>query len=147
MSNYPPSKALLHSWLTIKLLAELEPSFTESALRYYVFNAAPRQTSKGSIPGNGLSPHIRRIGSKVLINHGGFLSWIDGGSDRVDSVADPANQGLSSPPGNCASANPMVIKGDEAESRFAALKAEPFTPKTQKDDPKSYSKQRSRRRI
>jgi hypothetical protein len=77
------AKSLLDSWLTIKLLAEAEPAFTQPALRYHVFNADDRQSSHGIIPGNGLGPHIRRIGSKVLINHGGFLSWIDEGAKNI----------------------------------------------------------------
>ena len=74
------AKSLNESWLTIKLLAQVEPAFTEPAIRNHVFNAAPRKSSKGTIKGNGLEPHIRRVGSKVLINHGGFLSWIAGGA-------------------------------------------------------------------
>jgi hypothetical protein len=66
-------------WLTIKLLADEEKSFSQSALRNIVFYADDRKTSKGIIPGNGLAPHIRRKGSKVLIHHGGFRSWIEGG--------------------------------------------------------------------
>jgi len=69
-------KSLNETWLTVKLLARAEPSFTESAIRNYVFNAKTRKSSKGEISGNGLEPHIRRVGSKILINHGGFLSWI-----------------------------------------------------------------------
>lgn len=72
------AKSLDDSWLTPKLLAEAEPSFTVSAIRSHIFNARPRKSSKGIIPGNGLAPHIRRVGTKVLINHGGFLSWIEG---------------------------------------------------------------------
>ncbi len=74
------AKSLNDSWLTIKLLAQAEPAFTEAAIRNQVFNAAPRKTSKGTIQGNGLAPHIRRVGSKVLINHGGYLTWIAGGA-------------------------------------------------------------------
>lgn len=82
MSNQPANatKSLNDSWLTIKLLAQAEPAFTEAAIRNHVFNANDRQSSRGTIPGNGLAPYIRRIGSKVLINHGGFLSWIEGGA-------------------------------------------------------------------
>jgi len=72
------TKSLNDSWLTIKLLAQAELAFTEPAIRNHVFNAAPRKSTKGTIAGNGLEPHIRRVGSKVLINHGGFLSWIAG---------------------------------------------------------------------
>ena len=71
-------KSINDSWLTIKLLAQAEPSYTEAAIRNHIFKASIRKSSKGSIPGNGLAVHIRRVGSKVLINHGGFLSWIEG---------------------------------------------------------------------
>ena len=70
-------EAITPSWLTVKLLSESEPAFTPAAIRNLVFNAPDRKTSKGIIKGNGLAPHIRRIGAKVLINHQGFLSWID----------------------------------------------------------------------
>jgi hypothetical protein len=69
--------AVTPSWLTIKLLSEIEPAFTPASIRNLVFLAADRKTSKGEIKGNGLAPHIRRIGAKVLINHAGFLAWID----------------------------------------------------------------------
>ena len=82
MSNQPTSaaKSLNDSWLTIKLLAQAEPAFTEAAIRNLIFLAESRKTSKGTIAGNGLAPHIRRVGSKVLVNHGGWLGWIDGGA-------------------------------------------------------------------
>jgi len=80
MSNQTSAAKSLHdSWLTSKLLAQAEPAFTEAAIRNLIFLAESRKTSKGTIEGNGLAPHIRRVGSKVLINHGGFLSWIAGG--------------------------------------------------------------------
>ncbi len=66
------------NWQTPKQLAENEPAFSLSAIRNILFLARDRKTTKGIIKGNGLDPHIRRIGSKVLINHAGFLSWIDG---------------------------------------------------------------------
>ena len=64
-------------WLTVKLLSKVEPAFTDAAIRNLVFLSADRKTSRGVIKGNGLALHIRRIGAKVLINHQGFLSWID----------------------------------------------------------------------
>lgn len=73
------TKSLNESWVTIKRLAQLE-DFTEPAIRNQVFNATPRKSSKGVIPGNGLAPHIRRVGAKILINHGGYISWITGGA-------------------------------------------------------------------
>lgn len=65
------------NWLTVKLLSQLMPAFTVPALRNLVFLSEDRKSTKGIIKGNGLAPHIRRIGSKVLINYEGFLSWID----------------------------------------------------------------------
>lgn len=65
------------NWLTVNLLSKEVPAFSPAAIRNLVFKSADRKTSKGIIKGNGLAPHIRRIGAKVLINHQGFLSWID----------------------------------------------------------------------
>lgn len=65
-------------WLTVKQLAQAQPAFSELALRNLVFYSASRTTSKGLIKGNGLDQHIRRVGKKILINYGGFLSWIEG---------------------------------------------------------------------
>lgn len=65
------------SWLTVRLLSQAEPAFTPASIRNLIFLASDRKTSKGIIKGNGLAPHIRRVGAKVLINHAGFLSWID----------------------------------------------------------------------
>lgn len=67
------------TWLTVKLLAEAEQAFTQNAIRNLIFKAEDRVSSLGVIPGNGLKPHIRRIGKKVLINHGGFRAWLAGG--------------------------------------------------------------------
>ncbi len=65
------------NWLTVNLLSEAVPAFSPAAIRNLIFKSADRKTSKGIIKGNGLAPHIRRIGAKVLVNHQGFLSWID----------------------------------------------------------------------
>lgn len=73
----PLTKSPQSLWLTTKLLAQAEPSFTEAAIRNLIFNADERKSSKGVIAGNGLAPHIRRVGAKVLINHSGFIAWID----------------------------------------------------------------------
>ena len=53
-------------WGTVRQVSQAEPSFTEPAIRWHVFNAKR----------NGLEPHIRRIGRKVLINVAGFRQWI-----------------------------------------------------------------------
>jgi hypothetical protein len=65
------------SWLTVNLLSKAVPAFSPAAIRNLIFKSADRKTTKGIIKGNGLAPHIRRIGAKVLINQQGFLSWID----------------------------------------------------------------------
>lgn len=54
-------------WATAKALAhQMRDAFTESSIRWHIFNAKQ----------NGLEPHIRRIGRKVLINVAGFRQWI-----------------------------------------------------------------------
>lgn len=73
------TKELRDTWLTVKMLAEAEPAFTEPAIRNYIFKSEDRKSTGGIIPGNGLEKHIRRVGRKVLINHQGFLDWIAGG--------------------------------------------------------------------
>lgn len=63
---------------TIRRFAEKHPSFTEPAMRNYVFRATPRRTSRGEVPGNGLLEcgAIVRIGRKVLVNEEAFFSWV-----------------------------------------------------------------------
>ena len=53
-------------WATPKKLAVAEDAFSEASIRWHVFSAKR----------NGLEPHIRRIGRKVLINVAGFRQWI-----------------------------------------------------------------------
>ena len=54
-------------WATAKVLAhQMRDAFTEPSIRWHIFNAKQ----------NGLHPHIRRIGRKVLINVAGFRQWI-----------------------------------------------------------------------
>lgn len=67
-------------WLTTKLISQAEPAFTEPAVRSYIFGAVTLKSSKGIIPGNGLEPHICRLGKKVLLHHGGFRSWYTRGA-------------------------------------------------------------------
>lgn len=147
MSNYPPiDKSLFKVWLTVKLLVKAEPSFTEPAVRNLVFHAEDRQSSIGIIPGNGLAPHIRRIGSKLVLNHGGFLSWIDERGKTHPSapeVSDPSVVTSCSTQGN----PPAVpTKSREAESRPATSDATPSAPVTPKVRSTAKSKRSSRRR-
>ena len=60
-------------WRTVATLAAdlnegaKQPVFTHHSIRHYV-RFAER---------NGLAPHIRRLGRKILIDELGFRDWID----------------------------------------------------------------------
>lgn len=68
--------------LTVEQFSGRNPAFTPPALRNLIFKAAPRQSSKGEIPGNGLleSGAIIRLGRRVLIHETKFLEWVQFGS-------------------------------------------------------------------
>lgn len=63
---------------TVKQFAAIQPAFTEAAIRNQVFKAESRQSSKGTIPGNGLIEcgAIIRVGRRVLIDGEKFLGWV-----------------------------------------------------------------------
>jgi hypothetical protein len=60
-------------WRSIPALAERlnegakHPTMTTHAIRHYVRTG----------PENGLAPHVRRIGRKVLVDEVGFRRWLD----------------------------------------------------------------------
>jgi len=61
-------------------LPEYRHAFTTSAIRHLIFDATPRQDSKGnSLPTNGLfeAGAIVRVGRKVLIDLDAFDAWFD----------------------------------------------------------------------
>lgn len=148
MSNNPPiTKSLFHVWLTVKLLAKAEDAFTEPAIRNYIFYAEPRQTSKGIIPGNGLAPHIRRIGSKLVINHGGFLSWIEGGAHHVRPGPNGSIQSINLPSGKYGKQTAIAPEGKESAAKGEASQSDPFRPDVPEIDTQLNRKQRSRRQI
>jgi len=66
-------------WRSVGALADslnagaTRPTFTEHSIRHYVRFAET----------NGLAPHIRRLGSKILIDEVGFLLWIAGQGREV----------------------------------------------------------------
>ena len=71
-STIPTNQApALDDWRTINTLAaeinQQGPIITTHALRHYVAQA-------GS---NVLEPHIRRLGSKILISRSGFARWLN----------------------------------------------------------------------
>ncbi len=61
--------------LTVKKFAERhkDAGLTEAALRAIIWNAEERQSSKGTIPGNGFASAILRLGSKVLLDEHRFF--------------------------------------------------------------------------
>lgn len=65
--------------LTVRQFSRRNPAFTEAALRNLIFKAEPRQSSRGPIPGNGLTEAgaLIRIGRKVLIDETAFFAWMD----------------------------------------------------------------------
>ena len=64
--------------LTVKQTSKEHPAFSESSIRFHVFNAEPRLNSRGErIPDNGLASAIIRIGRKVLIDEDRFLKWVE----------------------------------------------------------------------
>ncbi len=61
-----PAKA----FVTVNQLADMpEMPFTVGAIRMQIARAEQ----------NGLAPHIRRVGRRVLIDLPGYIAWIEGG--------------------------------------------------------------------
>lgn len=71
--QHEPSR-LPSPWRSVPALAERlnagaeHPTLTDHAIRHYIRNADH----------NGLEPHVRRIGRKILINEPGFMDWLSG---------------------------------------------------------------------
>jgi hypothetical protein len=65
-------------YLTVDQFSERNAAFTSPALRNLIFKAEARQSSRGEIPGNGLSEAgaILRVGRKVLIDEDRFFDWV-----------------------------------------------------------------------
>ncbi|EGV32615.1 hypothetical protein ThidrDRAFT_1100 [Thiorhodococcus drewsii AZ1] len=61
-----------HDWRSIAALAEIvnagakKTTLSEHALRHYVRHANT----------NGLGPHVRKLGRKILISESGFYDWL-----------------------------------------------------------------------
>ncbi len=62
--------------LTVGQFSAKHPAFTEQSLRWLIFQAKPRQSSRGLIEPNGLEEAILRIGRKVLIDEARFFDWV-----------------------------------------------------------------------
>lgn len=67
------------AYLTVEQFSRRNPAFTPAALRNLIFKADERQSTKGTIPGNGLiaSGAIVRLGRKVLIVESRFFDWVE----------------------------------------------------------------------
>ena len=66
-----------HILLTVKQFADKHPAFPQGSLRNLIFLAENRETSKGTIKGNGLDTALVRIGRKLLIDEARFFQWIE----------------------------------------------------------------------
>lgn len=62
---------------TIKQFTAENPAFSESTLRWLIFNSKERTNSKGTIPGNGFDMVIMRIGRRIYIDEILFAKWIE----------------------------------------------------------------------
>lgn len=75
----PNSRTLL----TIKHFSDKHPAFTQGSLRFLIFNAESRHTSRGLIAGNGLHVALVRLGRKVMIDESRFFDWLDAHNGRA----------------------------------------------------------------
>lgn len=78
-SAYPvPSSS--NGYVSVRQFSERNPAFSEPSVRNLIFKADPRESSLGTIPGNGLveAGAIVRIGRKVLISEQRFFAWVEG---------------------------------------------------------------------
>ena len=71
------NEATTRTLSTVRQFSEKHPAFSQGALRNLIFLAVDRKASGGTIPGNGLSVALVRIGRKVLIDEARFFEWID----------------------------------------------------------------------
>jgi hypothetical protein len=82
---------------TVKQFPLAHPAFTASSLRNLIFNAAPRYSSKGEVPGNGLLEcgAIIRLGRKILIDERAFLEWVRGKACNPGGAQlNPSTEGM-----------------------------------------------------
>ncbi len=79
-----PEPAPRPVYLTVEQFSQRNPAFTPAALRNLIFKADERQSTKGTIPGNGLieAGAIVRVGRKVLIVESRFFDWVESQQER-----------------------------------------------------------------
>jgi hypothetical protein len=63
---------------SVRQFADKHPAFTQGNLRNLIFNAQPRVTRTGTLPGNGFDMCLVRVGRKILIDEEKFFQWLDG---------------------------------------------------------------------
>ena len=71
---------------TVRQFSERHPAFSQGGLRNIIFCSKPRETSRGTIPGNGMveAGVLVRLGRRLLIDEERFFKWLD---DQQDSAA------------------------------------------------------------
>jgi hypothetical protein len=75
-------------WRAIPALVEIlnegakNPTFTDHAVRHYVRHADE----------NGLAPHVRRLGRKILISQSGFMHWLNAVPRTYEPHSPPIHQ-------------------------------------------------------
>lgn len=76
---YPDSfsSSQFRTLLTVRQFSDKHSAFTQGSLRNLIFLAENRETSRGTIQGNGLKIALVRIGRKLLIDETKFFQWID----------------------------------------------------------------------
>ncbi len=72
--------------LTVRLFSDKHTAFPQGGLRNLIFCSKPRETSRGTIPGNGMAEAgvLVRLGRRLLIDEERFFKWLD---DQQDSAA------------------------------------------------------------
>ena len=69
-----------NGYVSVRQFSQRNPAFTQPSVRNLIFKADPRESSLGTIHGNGLveAGAIVRIGRKVLSSEPRFFAWIEG---------------------------------------------------------------------
>lgn len=62
--------------LTVPSFSKKHPAFSQPSLRALIDKARSRMSSRGPIPGNGLSSAIVRLGRRVLLDEEAFFQWL-----------------------------------------------------------------------
>ncbi len=76
-SAYPDLPPQIPILLTVRQFSDKYPAFPQGSLRNLIFLAESRETSKGTIKGNGLVMALVRIGRKLLIDEAKFFQWVE----------------------------------------------------------------------